>query len=383
MRATLPPVISETTETSLMKRCASLRIGAALLATLMVSTVKAQAPSAAATGPSLPTNVKNAPDATAFKSQIHDFVQGQISKIISEDAAAQKAAKTTLINECNSGNSPSFFDVYSAEISSQVVSALEQTPTLRARLNLAYMVSEVARIGKSTQLEPAVIALLKDPEDKVVLWALRAAQQEMKLILANPQALAQSKLMAEIANSAKSHKSGYVTTEAYRALLTENATSAPKTVVPALPALLDVLELRESQYQAVIPDEPEADGSIATFLSRVYKDSPAPTQQRIVQLMVNFISFAGQQARNAPKADVERMIPAIKNVAQGLNVICEFDQGTSSPLQAAMSTPNGSQGPEVYNRTKNVAADLQKAKFTFLKIPPTISAGSTTTTTTP
>jgi hypothetical protein len=363
-----------------MNRRVSVCVGLIVWSGLTASAAFAQSPpglppSLPAAGPAgIPVAVKSMTDASSFRPVIHQFIQDQLDKMSSEDPAVAKAARDKLITECTPESSGSYFDVYSQEVNTAVVAMLSKTPLprLRVRLNLAVMIEAIAQIAKTTQVEGAVIKLINDPADVVALWGMKAAKPVIAAVLVQPAPNPKDPLILAILPAVKQHlKSGYVTAEAYSALVAGG--TGPQAALILRP-ILDLLEYRVSLYKTGVPDSPEAETAITRFLS---SPEVVNQHQEIVQTLVELISFAGTQAQTASKPDLEQIVKTLKYVAQVLEIIAGPAQPNLSPV---MQMPSSLPGAQVYQRTQTVYGIL-KPVFPFLQQPVQVTPATPPSTT--
>jgi hypothetical protein len=331
-------------------------------------------------GPTIPMSAKNATDATTSRATIAQFIQSQIISLLSDDPAIQKTARDRLIAECPAGSSGSYFDVYGHELNAAVMAAMNRNPLppLRVRLNMAVVVETVARVGQTTQVRDAVIAMMNDPSDAVALWGMKAAAQVLPQVLQNPVLLANDKLLPAFLSSVKLHPgAGFVASEAYRALSLANVAGInPNQVQQLIPhvikPMLDVLEFRVSLYQSGIPDNAEAEKTVATFFNSTNYNAAGPADQhRIIQDMVNLITLAGEQSLNANKPQLAEIIDVLKYAAQELIVVSQNPAVTNALVSLTQLAP-GSSPQSIEQKTKTVYGALQTV-FQYLQQPPTIT----------
>jgi hypothetical protein len=369
-----------------MNRRVCVCVGLIVWSGLIADVAFAQAPAAATTEQtSIPVEYKNTPDATPFRAKIRQFIDGQLDKMSSDDASVLKAARDKLISEsAATGSSSSFFDVYTQELNSAVVALLakDPLPRLRIRLNLAVMIEAVAQNAKTNQVEGAVIKLINDPTDVVALWGMKAARPVVAAMLAGTPD-PKDKLVLAILPAVKAHaKAGYVAAEAYPALIPGNVNATTLAII--LDPLIDILKFRTTLYLTGIPDDPEAETSVASFLSSkpvrdMISNNPQQEQQ-IMQALVDLISVAGQQAQTAAKADLEQINTTLLFVAQGLSIIANPGTQVVNLNQAMGITPR-MPGPQVYLRTQQVYPNLKSA-FPNLTPPPTATPATSPAATT-
>ncbi len=339
--------------------------------------------SGGSSGTAISASVKNAPDARSFRPQIQQFVQSQLPALTGDDAAAQKTAREKLAAECSVGSTSSFFDVYSQELAAAVTPVLVKGPSLRVRLSAAVLIETVARVGQSPSIEPAILALLKDPLEPVAYWGVKAAKPVIGAVAQNAAIANTDPLIPAILPAVKLHpKSGYLAAEAYNALIPQIVGLNPAQVEALAPLVLshvlDILEFRISLYNSGIPENPQAENPVGNFLAKSYAGAPVAQQHRIVQNLINLIALAGQQAQTAAKADIEQIIPMLKYASGALEVIA--GSNAASILDPVVHLSPGSNGATVAKNTKPVFGAVQQL-FPWLLPPPTITPAPASTTT--
>lgn len=345
------------------------------------STAQAQpAPVASSGGGSgLPPSVKSAPDASVFRAQIQSFVQGQVAAMIGEDAAAQKTARDKLISECTAGSSQSYFDLYAQTVNDELLGNLTQNKPLRVRLNAAVLVEAIANVGKTSKVEPVVIRLVSDPLEPVSMKGMSAAKPVLTIVYQTPAQIAGNKLIAAIPAAVKSHpKSGFIAADAYRALIPEaspalTAAQVAAVVPSVIDPILDILDFRVAMYEKGLPDNPDAERALPTFLFNHFKTlQAAPAKQsRIVQGLVNLVTLAGEQVQNGGKAELDQVRPVVQRAAQTLNAVASNPAATTA-LAPLLSAPPGQTGKDFVKNTRAVFPAMQLV-FKDLKQPPPVS----------
>ena len=336
---------------------------------------RARAQIAASGVGSVPIAAKNAVDASAYRSQIQDFVESQVSALTGEDPIAQKAAREKLISECTGGATPSYLDNYALVIDAVATDILKRNPSLRVRLNVAVLVNEVGRSSRSKALEGSVLILINDPAEPVALRGMESAKPVIAAVVSKPQTAAGDKLMNAILPAVKKHdKSGFIAAEGYRALIPED--NLPPTDLAdidpvVLGPILDILNYRISLYTTGIPDNPSAETDVPTFLYRSYKNAAPALQHRIVQTLVDLICVAGQQAPAAPKDEIDEVIQTLNYAAAALTA---NNPNLDTSLDFITHLNKGIPGSVIAQKAATVY-DLLKPRFPFLQPPPAVTPG--------
>jgi hypothetical protein len=223
-------------------------------------------------GDQIPSTTKSSTGPATYQSQIQLVINNAAKDLASEDPAAPKHGRESLIYECENhagggGASQQFQSLYATLLAKTLLPLTKPNVSLRTRLNVAIVTREIAAKSyknvSSDPLAPLVSAELSDKQEPVVLWGLKAARYVIPAVATNAgNAAALSKLVVQ---AAKAHgDSGPVIEEAYGALILE-----PTLAGSILPDLLDLLEWRTKQYQggANTPPSTLAEQSVTVFLS--------------------------------------------------------------------------------------------------------------------
>jgi hypothetical protein len=340
-------------------------------------------------GGGISSDIKNAPNAESFRGKIQQFITGQVNGLSSEDPAAQKTAREKLIGECSSGSSQSYFDIYGQELNDQVVPLLTAGKPMRVRLNVAVVLGQVAQVGKTAKVEPAVLLAVNDPLEPVALKGMQAAKPVLLVVFQNPAQIATDKLVAAIPAAVKKHpKCGLIANDAYRALIPEVAPNLTQQQVnAAVPSLfdpiLDVLDFRVTLYRTSIPDTPQAESPLPSFFANPHNFAAAGAkqQQRVVQEFVNLVALAGEQVATASKADAGEVISILKYAAQTLLVIEKSKRGDAvvdPVLNDVMSLQPGATPATIPPKTRQVFGQMQTI-YPTLTAPPQATPAAPTT----
>lgn len=218
---------------------------------------------------------------------ITEYLAGEIPNLMSSDPATQKLARDSIVFECAGhaglSASPEYGTLY-ATLLAKALQPAAASPSIRIRVNAAVVVDHVAfdvyrEGGSASGLEQLVEKLLKDHDEAVVLWGIKAA----RLVIAsqlldgkNPSALDKSVVQAvkDFPNS------GSIVEDAYIALTPRDdaqqdalpkrpgGQTIPATAaVQVLPELLELIAWRGDQYKAGgSPPSPMADRPATVFI---------------------------------------------------------------------------------------------------------------------
>lgn len=365
--------------------CLGLLTVPGLLAAVSLSAATAIGQSVVTTVAGISPNIKNASSAQPFQATIKAFIDQQVNAILGDDTTAQETARQSLISQCTSGSSDSYFDVYATDLNDAVVEALGKKLSLRARLNLAVAIEAVARIAQTDRVEPSVVLFLKDRSWSVAMWGAKAAKPVIEVIIQSPAMLANNKLLLELPVSVKQHiKSGFLAQSCYEALIPTIQGFSPSQinalVPPLIKPLLDILEERVEIYNTAVPDVPDAEAVASSFLARHYNACLPQQQQRMIQLMTDLLSSAGIQIASASKAQHEQIIRMITYTAQGLYIIAQSEPAAVAALGDLLHMGPGTSASNIALRTGRVYPAMKKFA-PYLKPPPHVTPAPPTTAT--
>jgi hypothetical protein len=186
-------------------------------------------------------------------------------------------------------------------------------------LNTAIVTATLTDNGQILDPETLVVAIIGDKEPCVALWGIKAARPLIKVILqlpggAQPAILSHPTVGAiidAVKRTGNSDVSGILVTDAYGALIVKDIPGLTQPQVnlllsPLVGPVLDVLEFRLKQLkEGVLPasggklagvQSPGAEKDIGTFLSTNYDKTSPANQKRIIQDLVNLLTFIGDRA---------------------------------------------------------------------------------------
>lgn len=199
---------------------------------------------------------------------------------MSQDPLVQQQARQSIIFECEGhaglSASPEYGTLY-ATLLAKALQPAAASPSIRIRLNAAVVADHVAfdvyrEGGSASGLEPLVKKLLKDPDEAVVLWGIKAARYVIASDLLS--ATGPSSLGKAVVQAVKSFPgSGSIVEDAYQSLTPQddarpNAPGIPPAAAATvLPDLNDLMTWRGDQYKAGgSPPSPLADIPATVFI---------------------------------------------------------------------------------------------------------------------
>jgi hypothetical protein len=227
--------------------------------------------------------------------------------------------------------------------------------------------------------ESLVNQLLNDSSATVSLWGIKAARPLVMLKM-QAGAISTSTIVKNIVEAVKKHQppvprtkesedqsavSGFLVEDAYGALAVKEIPSqtddnVKKLQPPLVDPILDILALRVAQYKDGAVPSPGAELAVSTFLSGQYHNVPLATQKRMVQLLVNLETYAGQRSDQYinNKADLAQLRKMLQYVASALKVIAN-DRSVDNGLGWITTMPPSATPPEIVAHTKLVAAVIK------------------------
>jgi hypothetical protein len=208
-------------------------------------------------------------------------------------------------------------------------------PTVHQRLNIAIVTARFAyQAGTlSTAVQQTTTALLNDPAEPVALWALRAAQPQVPMILKQPAVGNKPPAMiTAIRDAAFRNPSGPIFTEAYNAL-----TGTSRIIFDVL---AELWQNRLVQYQTKVPQDPSADGKPAFKLTekemwKAVVANDAALKTKVIQMVTDQLSVAAQWADLGGQEDTRAQLVALAQLCvQGLSVVGTFEKVPSLTTEA-------------------------------------------------
>jgi len=273
---------------------------------------------------------------SAYQDDLTKRIKTEVDKLAKDqDVAGQTLARQWLESESVLGNTPSstsdnYMKLYSSILNAEFLTLLSKPDTtVRAKVNVGIVATEVADKVKNINLLPTVLQLLKDNSDAVVLWGLRAGGKILPQALKNGPD--RGPLLDAIVQAALRHTSGeaggYVVEEAYRDLSPElqNLHPAGAALSDLVDSNLKLQQGRLDLYRTGVPPAPRDDTFASEFLlDPTYWPGLTDAQKlAAIQAAWNFISLACEQARLAPQAKqsattISELMIAVRTVGQAL-----------------------------------------------------------------
>ena len=378
-------------------------VGAIIISVGLVSAASAQAlpggalpggvtpaASPAAAGPVIPPAAETASDATPYTPQIHAFIQTQLLALSGADYSAQTAARDALRKMLTRGSTPSYYAVFCREWVAACTAALTKTPppALGLRLNVGIVTSTLTDNGQTmdpsavTGAEQLVALLLSDSSPSVSMWGIKASRPLIVLRVQAPKpAIDTWPVVTSLVAAIKKHQStelaGFMAQDCYSALAVReipglNADKLKSLQPNLVPPILDILAARTDQYKGGSIQSPGAEREIATFLASQYSSVDAASKKRIVQELVNLVTYAGQRSDQYinSRNDLAQMRDMLKYESSALKVIAN-DKQVDTSLSWLSAIPPASSPVEIVAHTKLVA-NVMKTVFSWLTVPASI-----------
>ncbi len=354
-------------------------------ATAPGATVPAGASTATA-GPQIPPGAETAADASQFASDIRKYIAYQMTALSGSDFAGQTNARDALRKALTRGSTQSYYSVFCKEWSAACTPLLTKSPPppLGVRLNIAIVTSVLTDNGQTmdpTTAEPIAeslvdLLLLDKTSASVSLWGIKAARPLVMVRMqmgkaGNKPALDATSLagsiVAAVKNNEKSDIAGFMVQDAYTDLAVKDIPALTAAQIapmqpPLVEYILPILESRVEQYKSGAVQCPGAEQKVATFLYTQYASVPPATQKRIVQALVNLITYAGQRSDQYinSRADLNQLRDMLKYVTSSLKQMAA-DKTVDTSLSWLSAIPPASTPPEIVAHTKLVAGVLKTA----------------------
>jgi len=283
------------------------------------------------------------------QKELDAFVGQNLQNLLNDtNPDAQAKARDNLIQatqQSGAAASPQFLFEYGQALNNAFSAKLTPANKLsvRQRLNLAIVAAKFAYSADNITLQQTTLALLKDPAEPVVLWALKAAQPQVPMVLKMAGGKAPP-LVAAIVPAVFANPSGPIFEEGYQAL------SGNEKVVAE--ELMKLWQNRLVQYQTKVPQDPSADGRPAFKLTTQQMWTAvvnnADTQKKVMQMVVDQLSAAAQWADQPGNDDTRAQLVALcRQCVAGLQVVGQHQK--QPQLQQAAVTALGSLDPKTFN----------------------------------
>lgn len=347
-----------------------------------------------ALGAILPAEVRTTTNSQAYREAIRNFIDQQVGMLVGADAAAQSAARQTLVAEVQGGSaeqtrpSPVFLDVYS-ELLCNSLKPHVQNPDPRIRLNVAIVAAKVAEQAGNARLEPVILDLLKDPSEAVTLWAVKGCKYLFPTILSNPTVQQDDPLLPAFLQAVQRNlQSGAIVQSAYEALRadqvsglsTANWEQAASAMVEAMHTLL---EIRLADFRKQVPPLSTAEPTATTCLvdARVWRIQTPAQRLRTVQIAADLMSLASQHWSAVDAVRRADLAELISKSAGGIWVVGNM-MGSTKVKQAVEGIRLNPTTPavQVSARVQTIREAIRTMPgFADLKPPPTVEVSSPAT----
>jgi hypothetical protein len=246
------------------------------------------------------------------------WVHQQVVKLTSQDVMVRKAARDALVREAARAGAAA---TYLKDLDDALV-PLAKSHTVRERITAGVVAEQVASETPSAALEGVTQALMASDSDATALLGTKVARALLPATVTLPR----DALSAAVVSCVKAHPdSGEIAGEAYAALtlrgMRKDGAPPAGVIAAAVPAVLDMLELRISQYGERTAPKPAADGSVTMFLAIdawPAVSNSAPTRSRILRDLGDLLCV---QARAAADGNADRpLAEARRQAGQALQV---------------------------------------------------------------
>jgi hypothetical protein len=328
------------------------------------------------------------------KLAISKFVTDQFAILVGTNFTAQSNARKALMAQLSRGSTPAYYTEFSRAWSTAATAALAKNPPISIRLNIAIVTQTLADNSLILDPEPLVVQLINDKDPSVSLWGIKAAKPLVLGLLQLPKGSGKAPVLshptvAAVVDAVKRHGksdiAGIIASDAYNSLVVTaipdvNVAQVNAMVPPLVEPLLDILEFRISQYKDGVPasagkltgpQNPGAEHTIGTFLSTSYNYVTPALQKRIVQDLVNLLTYVGDRAAlyQNSKDDLAEIRDMLRYVASPLRVLVP-SPAVVNGLSWFVPAPPACKPDEILDHTKNVYGLISKdPSFTWLAKP--------------
>jgi len=336
--------------------------------------------------------IKTAPDVTASRAQIQQYIDAAAKRLMSEDPDEQSKARNLLIDGVNltggasaTGQlSAAYLDTY-ATAAAKSLTPLTSNPDTRIRLNAAIATARIAEKANNLRLSDLAIRFMNDKSAAVALWGVKAARAMVPAAVVGPP---NNPLMPALIKIVQRNPLGPVVNEIYQALSLGifDTGAAPQRPNPVqikavVPNMLGVFRQRVNAYQrGTIPTDPSVDNVAAEFLtySPVWTQMTPAQQTQAMQAVSDLLGFAGQYAELATGDERQALLPVFQRTGKALQVVGETMNlpGVVKAAKDVQGISSGMDGTEVRNRADAVALALKAApQFATVKPAAPINVG--------
>ncbi len=298
-------------------------------------------------------NIRTASNVGPFTNQIQSFVQERVARLVGTDPAAQSKAREELVAQvvgappaagaggAGTGGagggagaqppgvqpSPQFLASYAGILNNELAKVVQHKDA-RVRLNIAIVAAKVAQGAKNAALLPVTQTLLKDTNDGVVLWALRAAGSVLPASIIGGGGDAVLPVVVQIGQNRPS-----VIAEVYRALARPNPDA--KVLAAVVPAMHTVMQARINQWVNGVPSDiaPEALAAVYLTTRDEWRAQPAALKVATVQSLSDMLGVVAQRAGDVDNERRRELVELVKALSGAIAVVGQWEN--SAPVQAA------------------------------------------------
>lgn len=330
----------------------------------------------------IPPALRQTTNGESIRPTVAQSVEAGVTKLKSEDPAAQAEGRGELIENVEAGPaapSAAYLNVYADVLNTELLKiANDEHP--RVRLNVALVAAKVAEKANNPRLVSTVVDLLDDSNEGVVNWALKACKfliGPAHTATGGPQAI---KLMPAFVAAAKKYvASGPMIQIAYDSLRGVDTGNAPPAAMKAaVDAAQALLQERRNLYLKSIPEFAASENSVVTFLSgsRIWKAQSPAQQLATLQLLSDMTSILAQRFAVVDAIQRRELAEMIKNLGGALTVVGGWTdtQAKMDAFAKPLTKVSGIMpGDQVVGLSKAVYTGLTGiAQWKDLKPPPTI-----------
>jgi len=218
------------------------------------------APGGALRKPTIPPGLKTADSLTTSEVKtINTTVAENFKALLDPNPAVQQSAREAIVLDSRGAGElkAPFINCYAEAMIREIMSpAIANAKSMRVRLNAAIALAKVGESIKSAKLESAVLMYLGENQPYALrLWGVSAAKGILPEVV---KVNAGQKLMGAIVAAVTKHPTGAMAAEAYDTLQVRDAN--------VISVLLDVLAFRIGLYKKGLPEDPNTEVGVFTFL---------------------------------------------------------------------------------------------------------------------
>lgn len=279
---------------------------------------------------------------------IEKFVKDDVARLAGDDVDAASSARSELISGSISAKpdqpaSAPYVQSYLSALSRELSAILAKNPNVRVKVNVAILAAKVAENVKpilppGIQLQGLILSLMKDKNDAVALWGMKAAAAALS---APNQAAPNAELLRQVSLTVIDHKlNGPITDEAYRAL----EDPSPQVIK----ALMDLYEKRIAAYQNAAPEDPAVERRASTALCHqqgMWAKMSAADQKRVMNMIADLLA-AATKAMADPPPGPDQLHQLITGTCEAVIVVALGQNQVDLAAQATRASKMSSNTPQ-------------------------------------